>query len=1117
MVSTLVTAMRAVLKRMRADWLIVGAAFTTVTLAAILLASGPIYADAVTVSALQRSLAEAPVGDANVNVEALVFPASYDEVDRLVRSIVTESLPGIGTTIHTHLEADAYELVGRSDDDVTLLASVQSFPGIEDAASLVTGTWPQAGTSLETTVHAAAAAELQLEVGDLVDVANRRDGVTATMRVVGLYLPGDDTDPFWFGDPLALTGKEESAAFRTFGPFVVTTETLFADFTPLRTRADWRVVPAFEDLEVSEVDALASGVAGLENDLNEAAATEFGADGEGVGQGFTVTTGLPALLADVDRSLTVTRTSVLALLAQLAILAGYALVLTAGLLADARTTETQLTRSRGAGPGQLAGMAFLEGFLIAAPAVVLGPYLATAILQMLNTAGPLATIDLTIDPVVNVEAFVLAAVAASLSIVALTWPAYRTARSFGSQSRRHRRQTTQTAASRAGVDFALLVLAGLVFWQLRALGPQLSTRVRGQFGVDPLLVIAPALALLAGAVLGLRFVPLLARLAERLAVSRGPVVGTLTAWQVARRPVRYARSALLLILAIGIGVFAAAYSTTWITSREDQAAYAVGADITAVPDMSAGAEVSELHLVETQRAVTGVSRVMAVAQRLGPLLAGSGALGQFVALDADEAGAVVTIREDLAPEFDEQMAGLTARRPTPETLDLPGEPSKLALTFEAIEQVPEDPESQQCGPNPDAVTCFDARVWVVLRDGDGHLHRIAAGVIPVNSGPEPLVLDLNRQLSDGSLARPVYPLGLLNIEIESQLAETASRSVRLTLARLEVEDASGATVPIAADFTTWVLASTRVIGAAVSPSIEPVSASAGGLVVDIETGVGSGTAPAYFSLRPHLADLPASFPVIVSTGFLEANSVAIGDSVRLPALRVDASATIAGTVSAFPTLDPSLGEAVLLDLATLQILAYQPGLSPPGVGAYWMSAEGDDSLVVAQLTSPPLNSSNVQSRTELASQLVSDPVALGAIGALTLGFVAAAVFAAVGFAVSATVSARERMVEFALLRALGLSGRQLGLWLAVEQGALVLVSLGLGTVIGIVLTATLLPLVSLTHTGDPAMPAVIVEYPWPAIVGLELAVVAVLAVIVVVMTVLLRRVGLGSLLRLGED
>jgi hypothetical protein len=72
-------------------------------------------------------------------------------------------------------------------------------------------------------------------------------------------------------------------------------------------------------------------------------------------------------------------------------------------------------------------------------------------------------------------------------------------------------------------------------------------------------------------------------------------------------------------------------------------------------------------------------------------------------------------------------------------------------------------------------------------------------------------------------------------------------------------------------------------------------------------------------------------------------------------------------------------------------------------------------------------------------------------------------------------------------------------------------------VIGIILTAFVLPLVTLTQSGRPALPDVIVTYPWPAIAGLELAVVAVLALIVAVMTVLLRRVGLGSLLRLGEE
>jgi ABC-type antimicrobial peptide transport system permease subunit len=131
--------------------------------------------------------------------------------------------------------------------------------------------------------------------------------------------------------------------------------------------------------------------------------------------------------------------------------------------------------------------------------------------------------------------------------------------------------------------------------------------------------------------------------------------------------------------------------------------------------------------------------------------------------------------------------------------------------------------------------------------------------------------------------------------------------------------------------------------------------------------------------------------------------------------------------------------------------------------------------------------------------------------------VAAAVFATVGFAVSATVSARERLVEFALVRALGLSRRQLAAWLSLEQGVLVVLSLLLGTLVGVLLTAVVLPLITLTQGGQPAVPPVLVRYPWTVILALEIGVVAVLAAVVTAMTVLLRRIGLGSLLRMGED
>jgi len=131
--------------------------------------------------------------------------------------------------------------------------------------------------------------------------------------------------------------------------------------------------------------------------------------------------------------------------------------------------------------------------------------------------------------------------------------------------------------------------------------------------------------------------------------------------------------------------------------------------------------------------------------------------------------------------------------------------------------------------------------------------------------------------------------------------------------------------------------------------------------------------------------------------------------------------------------------------------------------------------------------------------------------------VAAAVFASVGFAVSATVSARERLTEFALLRALGLSNPQLGAWLAIEQAALVALSLGLGTAIGLLLSWLALPLISVTQVGTVPIPSLTVQYPWSTILLLELAVVGSLAVIVTVLITLLRRLGLGSLLRLGVD
>lgn len=1121
MISSFFAAARTVAKRLVADWLIVGAAFITILLATVLLASGPIYADAVTISALQQTIEDAPVTESNLSIEISVFPRFYEIADAVVRANVDRTFAATGADILTYIDAEAYGLGEQASDGVAELAAFKYFESMEDRATLVDGVWPGGSTEpYQTAVSTATARALGLEVGDKLVVTNRRDETNRPeMEVAGIFEFDDATDPFWFGDELVVAGFVQSSSFRTFGPFVVDLDTMLRGLTPVRSSAGWRVLPDYSNLTVAEVDQLRTGVTHLAQELNTEFHSAMGGDTAGSSE-FRVDTAMPDLLGGVDRSLTVTRSSVLALLIQLAILAGYALALTAGLLTDTRRTETALLRSRGASPGQILTSSVLEGLILTVPAVLLAPHVASVFLGVLNGAGPLSSIGLEINPMPIPEAFTLAGVAAILSIVALAWPAYRSARRFGDSGGRHQRQQSRPTSQRIGLDLALVALAVIAFWQLNVLGPEIGARVRGRFGVDPLLIVAPALGLLAGAVLALRVVPLLARMGEWVASAWRSSVPALAAWQVARRPTRYARSALLLIMAIAIGLFAAAYSTTWITSQQDQASYAVGADVTLLPNLSVANSISDLHLTNAHKAVAGVLESMPVQRQRGTL-AGSGELGQFLLLDAAKAADVVDLREDLAADFDLLMTQLANGRPVLGSVPLPGRAHTLGLHFEAVEELPEPPETEDGEmETEDPLPVFEGRVRMILQDGDGLLHRVPVGTIPVNEGMGRLDLDLSTSLSPGTEVTPTYPLSIVNIEIQSPIPSDFARVVELTFGGISVlESNTWAKVPIALDWGSWSLATSRVIGSAVRPAIATAPPPGPGLLgMEIQTGLGFGVAPVYFSLRPSGTTLPETFPVVVSATFLESNLAGVGDEVRLPPLGIsNDTAVIAGAVMGFPTLDPALGEMIIADLPTVQMMGYEPGFGLGRVDEYWLATEGDDEAVMATLRAPPLASPRVASTRETATLLASDPVALGTIGALTVGFVAAAIFASLGFAVSATVSARERLVEFALLRALGLSPRQLGRWLTLEQGVLVVAGLALGTLVGVVLASTILPLISLTQDGAQAIPPVVVVYPWRTIITMDLAVLAVLGVIVAFMTVLLRRTGLGSLLRIGDD
>jgi predicted lysophospholipase L1 biosynthesis ABC-type transport system permease subunit len=206
-----------------------------------------------------------------------------------------------------------------------------------------------------------------------------------------------------------------------------------------------------------------------------------------------------------------------------------------------------------------------------------------------------------------------------------------------------------------------------------------------------------------------------------------------------------------------------------------------------------------------------------------------------------------------------------------------------------------------------------------------------------------------------------------------------------------------------------------------------------------------------------------------------------------------------------------------MDAETFALLRFESSDAADPAQEWWLAVDEDArAAVVEALRGPAIGSLSVASLDERARTLATDPVALGMIGALTIGVAAAALFAIVGFIVSAAVAARERITEFALLRALGLSPGQLSGWLSLENATLALISLVAGSGLGVAMAWVALPFVTVTQRAGTPFPPVDVTVPWSTILLLDVVGLVASAVTVGVLAMLLRRVGMAASLRTGE-
>ena len=1151
------------IKRLRADAAVVAAAFVIVLLAITLLAAAPIYAGAVSLAGLRASLQGRPVSETTVAVQRNTTAAEYAAVNGTVTAGLERVYAPFGGQIVRSGVSGPFllpeEVAGRIEqpaDDERLLHAVFCFTdGIQQHSRLIDGSWPAPNAErVEVAISDATARVLQLAVGDELTLASRLPpNRTVTAVVSATYGVADPDAPFWQDDELSLNGVVYGESTITFGPLMVERAVFFNELTTRPLAASWVALPDWSRFELRDLDgtrAAASQLpARLAADLPQ-------------GSQPTTQTNLPFLLIELDRALLAARSGVYIVTIQLALLSIYALLLAAQLLSGQRRVETALLQARGAGLWRQAGMAVREASLLVIPAVIAAPWVASLSLRMLNWVGPLAELEIDIEPRVGSESYLAAGIAGLGCLIALTGMTLLASRAPGDARATRGRALLSSPWARAGIDLALLAVATLGFFQLHRYGAPLTETVQGRLAIDPLLVAAPALGALAGAIIALRLIPLLGRVIEHRANALRGMLPALSAWQFARRAGHYTRAALLLILALSIGIFAVSYTRTWSGSHRDQANYQVGADIAVLPDRDAGA-LQSLLLASSYRAMDGVTAAMPIDMGSGSLAEGAGAV-RIATLDAAQAAEVVELRDDLSPTpLATLMEPLVDARPPLAAIPLPGEPTWLALdltaTISRICQGDEFDAAQQMGApydrvqppplclyhpqaTPDELMRFDVPVTpgLVLRDRFGALHRVSGAPLASNGERELAVFALTFTGTDGGRLLPSYPLELVSFEFTTTTApDPLTRDATVEVFELLHSASDSPTdwesVPLSFDNgSAW--ATSNSVNAQQSLVALPshlVIATGSTLQLSFSPGISGYTfnpntqrpvyarTPVRISLGPPQTKPPLTqaIPAIVSRQIFTEVPFEVGDSFPLQIAGEERTIEITGVVDAFPTFEAEQDAVVIVDWVTVMALRYfetgEPALIPT---AFWLGASHDDAEAAgAALNAPPFSSNDVIVRDEVVAGLHGDPVALGAVGALSLGFVAAALFATVGFISSAAVAARERLTEFALLRALGLSRRQLAASLLFENALLISISLVSSLALGLLLSRLILPLITVNRDATRVFPSLIVVIPWDAIMLVQGLTLATLLLVSAVLALMLRRSGLGELLRLGED
>ena len=894
-----------------------------------------------------------------------------DEQDEEVRRAIAKTFDSVEVEFETTRTLEAGAIFSTGDRSGP--AEALTVPDLASRAIFDTGTAPDGAA--EVAVQADAAASLGLEVGDEVGLNQ------VVFTVSGTWHPTDPLDPRWYGDEAVETGGSDR-----LGPFVIS-EDAWPQFD-LPPKAVWTVVPASIDDFTSSNSSSVSAAWDTAQQAWRGEVTGF--------DSLQIQRQLARTLDNFDRrveGLRAIEPAATVLVAGSALVALWQLV---QLLVATRERETLLFWARGRSTTTIASRVTREVAVTAALGALVG---VSAVALGLSTASGASHLLLFRPSAFAAPAAVLIGV-----IVIAAISSYRSATSITQSTQGGRGDSRARRAALPGAVLLVAIAAALSVWQLRRYGSPLTPEADGTSSVDPLVVVAPAVALIAVVLAALATFPGVVGLYARRTRNHG-VGAHLAARILAHQTARVAAPLVIVALAVGASTVAATVSATWAQLYAQNAALHSGSAVR-ISSPLAPLSAEQRDTVATTKNITDVVPIDVQTLSVGTLT------GSVVAATPD---ALRQVASDAGGIFSPSYAADAIRVDDPGPI-IPNGATSLTLRVEAREF-----------DEPPAIIAWIADPLGSVRkvifdsptiDADGVLAYTVALVEGADTAPGSLVsLDISFADQSFDAVRPSFRLRSIEAQVDgaAETVELGQFWLIDTLSEFMVPPESTATGD------GFVLDSGL-------PSLRMTASS-------------DGTASDY--LRP---------PIVVSEPLARSLDLQIGDTIAL-SLRDgvgNANAVVAAIVPAIPAADSD--NAVLIDLSVITHLHQRVSSAPAESTDLWVATAQQQQVRDSVRGVLPANAH---------IGLRDDPEARQVLGAASIAFWVAAVagllFSLIAVGSASSSRLRWGRADIAALRALGMRAGEQSAVLVRELVLVLIVAVLAGAIAGALVSVLTVP------------------------------------------------------------